>query len=272
MKLSSREYKILTDEIKKVEKAESRLLFRRKKRKDESPGFIRKKIPEKTYLTLESAFEKAFRLIFNKGGGIIEKTSQLEKIRLQSEEFEESMHRMVHEGTIKAIDNLAASSAQNSKLIGTADGSILGIAGMGLPDIPIFLGILLKTCYGIAAGYGFDYRDPKEKKFTISVLKMAFSTGEAKAEYSRQCDELARAMVVGEAVDWEVTDEEIKEVSSILATDMLVAKFIQGFTLVGVVGGIFNYRLVHKINVSANLKYKKRFLLNHLNRIQTESS
>ena len=47
MKLSSREYKILTDEIKKVEKAESRLLFRRKKRKDESPGFIRKKIPEK---------------------------------------------------------------------------------------------------------------------------------------------------------------------------------------------------------------------------------
>ena len=158
MKLSSREYKILTDEIKKVEKAESRLLFRRKKRKDESPGFIRKKIPEKTYLTLESAFEKAFRLIFNKGESIIEKTSQLKKIRLQSEAFEESMHRMVHEGTIKAIDNLAASSAQNSKLIGTADGSILGIAGMGLPDIPIFLGILLKTCYGIAAGYGFDYR------------------------------------------------------------------------------------------------------------------
>ena len=130
MKLSSREYKILTDEIKKVEKAESRLLFRRKKRKDESPGFIRKKIPEKTYLTLESAFEKAFRLIFNKGGGIIEKTSQLEKIRLQSEEFEESMHRMIHEGTIKAIDNLATSSAQNSKLM------IICSARVSMPSAP----------------------------------------------------------------------------------------------------------------------------------------
>lgn len=276
--MSSRrkEYKILKKETQKVEKIESRLLFRSQKKADkigDNPGFIRSKIPEKTYLTLEKAFEKAFKLIFEKGSNIIEKTGKLEKIRNQSELYEESMERMVHEGTIKAVDKLASGAGTNSKLIGTADGSLLGIAGMGMPDIPIFLSILLKTCYEIAAGYGIDYRNPKEKKFTINLLKMAFSNGDDKIYYSRKCDEIAEQMYKISTVNndemtyFEITDEDLEEVSRVLATDMLVAKFLQGFTFFGVVGGIFNYRLVHKVTLVAKIKYKKRFLERHIHRL-----
>jgi hypothetical protein len=45
-----------------------------------------------------------------------------------------------------------------------------------------------------------------------------------------------------------------------LASSMLVAKFIQGITLVGTIGGGFNYYWIHRITKIAGIKYKKRFL------------
>ena len=41
---------------------------------------------------------------------------------------------------------------------------------------------------------------------------------------------------------------------------MLVAKFLQGFTFAGVIGGPINLHMVHKVSKIAKIKYKKRFL------------
>lgn len=275
MKHTGREYKILKKEFEKVEKSEFRIISRAKKRaaKGMDNNYLRNKIPQKTYDALEKAFEKAFKLIFEKGSGIIETTSGLEKIRCQSEKYEESMNLMIHEGTINAIDKLATTSGQNNKLIGTADGTILGVAGMGMPDIPIFLLILLKTCYSIGASYGFDYRKAEEKKFTMAILKTAFSVGEEQIKYCKECNDFIN-MTTGQnnldAQYYEVTEEDIKDISNVLATSMLVAKFIQGFTLLGIVGGAFNYSLVNKLTAVAKIEYKKRFLAKHLHRITND--
>ena len=188
--------------------------------------------------------------------------------REEGERLGESLERMVHPATLKAIDKAADSRVTSSKFAGTADGTVLGIFGMGMPDIPIFLGLLLKSCYEIAAAYGFDYRDPREKKFTIAVLKTAFSRDEERVIASRECDDLGGIMERSEEFEREITEEDLKDIASVLATDMLVAKFLQGFTFFGVVGGAFNYGMMSKISKAAKLKYKKRFLYKHMLRLQ----
>lgn len=264
----NKEYKLLVKEMEKLKNKEDKFFRYTVKEKDENRRTIRDRIPQKTYDALEKAFEKGFRLIFEKGSGIIEKTGSLEKAREEGERLNESLERMIYPGTLKAIDKAASSRVTSSKFAGTADGTVMGIFGMGMPDIPVFLGLLLKSCYEIAAAYGFDYRDPREKKYTIAVLKTAFSQDEERVIAGQECDELAGIMERWEEFDREVTDEDIREIAHVLATDMLVAKFLQGFTFFGVVGGALNYRMMSKVSNTARLKYKKRFLYRHLLRFR----
>lgn len=264
----NKEYRLLIAEMKSVEKSEEKFLRYSVSQSDSDKRTLRDRIPQKTYDALEKAFEKGFKLIFEKGSGAIESTGSLERAREEGERLGESLERMVHPATLKAIDKAADSRVTSSKFAGTADGTVLGIFGMGMPDIPIFLGLLLKSCYEIAAAYGFDYRDPREKKFTIAVLKTAFSRDEERVIASRECDDLGGIMERSEEFEREITEEDLKDIASVLATDMLVAKFLQGFTFFGVVGGAFNYGMMSKISKAAKLKYKKRFLYKHMLRLQ----
>jgi hypothetical protein len=45
---------------------------------------------------------------------------------------------------------------------------------------------------------------------------------------------------------------------------MIYTKFIQGFTILGVFGGIFDPVYVNRITNYAMLKYRRRFLATHL--------
>ena len=263
-----KEYKLLIKEMQDIEKKENKFLRYTVREADENKRSLRDKIPQKTYDALEKAFEKGFKLIFEKGGGVIESTGSLEKAREEGERLNESLERMIHPDTLKAVDKAAGSRVASSKFAGTADGTVLGVFGMGMPDIPIFLGLLLKSCYEIAAAYGFDYRDPRERKYTIAVMKTAFSREEDRVTASRECDDLAGIMERGEEFEREITDDDMKDIAEVLATEMLVAKFLQGFTFFGVVGGAFNYNMMSKISKAARLKYKKRFLYKHMLRLQ----
>jgi hypothetical protein len=78
--------------------------------------------------------------------------------------------------------------------------------------------------------------------------------------FSDLCDDIGEAIDHGEPVDTQITQKDIELVSNTLATDMLVAKFLQGFTFAGVIGGPINLHMVHKVSKIAKIKYKKRFL------------
>ena len=153
---SKKEYVYFVREMRRVQREEEKYLAYRPKKDAPDKKTIRDRIPEKTYRALEAAFEKGFRLLFDKGGGIIEKTGSIDKARMRFEEFDDSLERTVHPDTLRAIDKSASSKVRSGKFVGTADGTVLGVFGMGMPDIPIFLGLLLKQCYEIAASYGYD--------------------------------------------------------------------------------------------------------------------
>ena len=100
---------------------------------------------EKKYLQPKQ--EKGFLLLFEKGTTVIEKTYDKEKI-LWEHQFQE--HRFIETGKRKQFKKLEKNAKHGNyiNLATTAtEGAVLGLLGIGLPDIPIFLGILLKGIY-----------------------------------------------------------------------------------------------------------------------------
>ena len=261
MKRTAQEIRTLKKELTKTRQLEHKVLAKesREPRGLGLTGKIREKIPEKAMASLEVAFEKGFTLIFTKGDGLIDKMG-IEKARRQYEIYAASLEKMIYEETLKAIDKTAGSRTAVTKGISTAEGSGLGIFGIGLPDIPIFLAMLLKASYEIAAGYGIDFRDEREKRYTLALFNTIFAAGQDKMAFSDECDAIGDAIDHGESFDTQIYQEDIELVSNTLATDMLVAKFLQGFTFAGVIGGPINLHMVHKVSKIARIKYKKRFL------------
>ena len=207
MKKTAQEIRILRKELQKTRQLEAKVLAKEIRGRG---GFgitdkIREKIPEKAMTSLEVAFEKGFTLIFTKGDSLIDKMG-IEKARRQYEIYADSLDKMIYEETLKAVDKAAGSRSALTKGITTAEGSGLGIFGLGLPDIPIFLAMLLKTSYEIAAAYGIDFRDEREKRYTLALFNTIFSEGHDKEAFSEECDE------IGEAIDnWGDIDTEIRQ-------------------------------------------------------------
>ncbi|MEE1162214.1 MAG: EcsC family protein [Lachnospiraceae bacterium] len=64
-----------------------------------------------------------------------------------------------------------------------------------------------------------------------------------------------------EEVSREILEEQIRETASVFAMDMLILKFIQGFPVVGILGGIANPIYYNRVLRYVQLKYRKRYLL-----------
>src|SRR5215203_1520908 len=84
------------------------------------------------------------------------------------------------------IDSLLATEEALEKMIknyrhtAAAEGGITGAGGilLGLADFPILLGIKLKMLFDIAALYGFDVKDYKERVYILHIFELAFSSQE----------------------------------------------------------------------------------------------
>jgi hypothetical protein len=265
--MKNRENRLIRQQIKHLQKAESKML---RYHPDSKPLFggatIRNKIPEKLITVLESAFEKGFLYIFDKGTPLIERTGNLEAIRDKSAYHHTVIKRQISKQAIKNFDISASNKSWTNKGISTVEGAALGALGIGLPDIPVFLGMIFKSIYETAASYGFDYKSPEERAYILSLIRVAATKGSQRIMESEDCDRFGQLIDAGHgdevAKSREDLADDIKKTSQYLASSMLVAKFIQGFTLVGTIGGGFNYYWIHRITKVATLKYKKRFLQN----------
>ena len=138
---------------------------------------IAKYVPQKLETTLQTAFFKAFELIFDKGTSVIEKTYQKEK---KEQNFKINAYAAEIRNTrrsLRAFTRAASAGQSFNMAVSAVEGVGMGLLGMGLPDIPVFLGVLLKSIYEIALSYGFDYQDESEKHFVLLLIQGAFSYG-----------------------------------------------------------------------------------------------
>ena len=145
----------------------------------------------------------------------------------------------------------------------TVEGIGLGALGIGMPDIVLFLGTLLKGVYETALAYGFAYDTPQEQMRILKMLSTSLSTGDAWAEGNAQVEEMLTLETVG--IAQEDLNQQIKQTASVFAMDMLLLKFIQGLPVIGILGGAANPVYYHKVMKYVQLKYRKRYLLRLLN-------
>ncbi|MBO5994963.1 MAG: EcsC family protein [Firmicutes bacterium] len=243
----------------------------RKKRVDGPTSLLLQKldrfIPEKLSGTLAAAFFKAFQVIFEKGTRLIELTYNRKK---KQADFMVNNYANEMYGNIKTARSFtkdAKGSRLLNMIISFVEGVVLGLLGLGIPDIPLFMAIVLKGVYEVALSYGYDYHDENEKVFILKVIEVAMTDDEEFIAGDEQLNEAIDIIAQdgGEIGGWSITKEDQMRITSdSLSREMLYTKFIQGWTILGVFGGIFDPVYVNRITKYALLKYRRRFLATRL--------
>ena len=274
--------KHIEKEWEQLEKAEENFLARNLPMR--TAGWqeaVAKYVPDKLEQTLDTAFYKAFELIFDKGTGIIEKTYQREK---KEQDYKINAYAAEVRQTrraVRAFGRAANASRGLNLAVSAVEGVGMGVLGMGIPDIPVFLGVLLKSIYEIALSYGFSYDTEEEQLFILKLIETSLSHGDELAEGNRELN----AWMQGSRVDAAVFEdgayqevwvekpgadargfgierpEQIRRTSDALARELLYLKFVQGIPVVGVLGGLSDVLYQKKISDYAAIKYKRRFLV-----------
>ncbi len=256
--------KIINKEINKLNKKEKKIINKKESKiiKDKFAPIsnkIEEKIPDKLKLTLENAFYNGFKLVLEKGSKYIEKLYDKDKIQLEHDINNYSIEKKVTKKSLKLMDSQGKKSKLINSTISTVEGAGLGVLGIGLPDIPLFIAMILKTVYEIALSYGFNYEKEEEKVYILNLICAALAKEDMKIEYNENLDKIGTKIDLNEELNSEL-NTEIKNASEVLSETLLMAKFIQGLPIVGVVGSITNYQVINKISKYARIKYKKRYL------------
>lgn len=233
-------------------------------------NFVEKKVPETLQNTLEMAFTKAFITVFDKGEVIIEKTYNKEKERRI---FKRNVRRLRREDfntkTFRKFERQARRTINWNLGISLIEGIGLGVAGCGIPDIPIFVSLLLKSIYEISISYGFSYSNNQEKLFILKLIDTALLSGKELREKDEDVDQLIDELCEG--INCKVQEDDflvelkitrqIDHSAHALSHELLYGKFLQGMTFIGIIGGITDFICLKRITNYVMLKYKRRFLL-----------
>ncbi len=80
--------------------------------------------------------------------------------------------------SIEEREKIAYSKINFYKKTAMAEGFATGAGGfiLGMTDFPLLLSIKVKLLYDIAAIYGFDVRDYKERLYILNIIQLAFSS------------------------------------------------------------------------------------------------
>lgn len=257
----SKRNKAVKQELLIVEKQEKRMAQAAMKSKPATwKTALESKIPQKVYTGLEGAFCKGFSLVFQQGRAVIEKSCRKEDIQadyavqdfaVQVKGSRKELRKLHKQAKQTDLINLAAT---------TVEGIGLGALGIGMPDIVLFLGTLLKGIYETALHYGFNYDSRQEQLLILKIMEVSLITGADWASKNSEVDEML-SQKAAEATDEDLRSQ-IKATASAFAMDMLLLKFVQGLPVVGILGGAANPIYYRKVMNYVQLKYRKRYLLN----------
>lgn len=140
------------------------------------------------------------------------------------------------------------------------EGGITGAGGflLGLADFPILLAMKLKLLFDIAAIYGFDVADYKERVYLLHIFELAFSSDAHRKNvylkinnWEQQRKELPDDI---HQFDWRNFQQEYRDYIDL-------AKMAQLVPVIGAPVGVFvNYRLVKKLGITAMNAYRMRLI------------
>ncbi len=140
------------------------------------------------------------------------------------------------------------------------EGGVTGAGGFlwGLADFPLWLSLKMKMMHEIAAIYGMDLSDYKERVYLLLIFQLTFSSQHNRnhvfrvmEDWDRQKEQLPDNI---NQFDWRTFQLEYRDYIDL-------AKLFQMIPLVGAGVGVYvNHRLTHKLGVNAMNAYRMRIL------------
>lgn len=247
----------LEQEWEKLEKQEQLYLQKRREKTDSKLNqLLEQKVPPNLQGTLNTALTKAFYLIFEKGTSVIEKTYKREELEksYQINEFAASVRG--NRKSLKAFSRKATGAGAVNLLVSGVSGIGLGLLGIGIPDIVLLIGVLLKSIYEIALNYGFDYEKEEEKKFILLLIQGALSY---EPELTGINEEVNYFIDYGCYQKEVGLEQQIDQTAGCLSKELLYMKFLQGIPVIGAVGGAYDAVYTKRVVKYAEMKYRRRF-------------
>lgn len=140
----------------------------------------------------------------------------------------------------------------------SAEGAVTGAGGflLGLAEFPILIGIKMKLLFDIAALYGYDVKEYKERLYILHIFQLAFSSQQGRNQvFKRMSDWDSYIKSLPEDVeqfDWRTFQQEYRDYIDL-------AKMAQLIPVIGAaVGAIVNYKLINKLGETAINCYRMR--------------
>lgn len=230
---------------------------------------LESKVPEKVHAGLESAFCKGFSFVFSKGSALIEKSYQKEELMADHSIRDYAVQVKGSRKEIKRMHREANRSNLINLTFTTVEGLGLGALGVGMPDIVLFISMLLRGVYEMSLRYGFGYESLREQLLILKMMEGALSTGGRWRELDQQTRELLAA---DREIPKEEFDEQLQKTGAAFAMDMLLLKFIQGIPVVGMIGGAANPVYYKKVIQYVEMKYRMCYLRKQLQALQENKS
>lgn len=282
----------LSRELRKVEKKERSLQNSAMHTREQKwRQALEDKVPDKVYENLQKAFCKAFELVFEKGTVVIEKSYQKEEIQDDHKIQNFAFELKANQKSLKKLRKAAGTSRLINTAFTTVEGIGLGAFGIGLPDIVLFISVLLRGIYEMSLRYGFDYDTAEERLFILKLMEAAMLREDEWVSANHSVDRMLFSFVekvagesengrqempeeAGQILDGEelsVLREQIRRTADIFAVDMLLLKFVQGLPVAGIIGGAGNPLYYNKVMKYVEVKYRKRYLLTMRKKQETKS-
>lgn len=141
-----------------------------------------------------------------------------------------------------------------------AEGGATGFGGIlwGFADLPLWLSVKMKMLFEIAANYGFNVKDYKERVYILYIFQLTFSSQQHRnkiyrilANWEKEKEKLPEDI---NALNWRTYWEEYRD-------HIDLAKMLQLIPGLGAaVGSFVNYKLTDKLGRYAMNAYRMRVL------------
>lgn len=253
-------------ELRDCQEKEQKLLFEDpfwKKAVSKTTGSVKAKIedkiPEKLEDTLNKAFTAAFKMVFQEGKVLIKKTYNEETLKSEYADKRVGVQTKGDRSLIKKLRRPAEKRYFKSLGVAATEGVGLGLLGIGLPDIPILIGNMIRTCTVSAQSHGLDTDRKDEQVYMLMMIRLAAMPVEERTAVNRQLDALGDAIDSGKEIFLDL-ETEMKETSERLSMTLLFSRFVMGLPVVGVAGGLYNPVIVSQLHQLAEVKYEARLL------------
>jgi hypothetical protein len=161
--------------------------------------------------------------------------------------------------SLEIIETSVRTRIEWYKRVGAAEGGLTGAAGLlvGLADFPLLLTLKIKLLYDIAALYGHDVSDYRERLYVLHVFQLAFSSQKRRQELFNHMERWSEfAATLPEDIhqfDWQTFQQEYRDYIDL-------AKMLQLVPGIGaVVGVVANWRLLDQLGETAMMAYRMRW-------------